>query len=170
MPEEQKMHKPQGATLSRAEMADRLRALRSHGEKAAAIAARLANPEIGDVMKDGTIYAGISPTTKQPMYAAPTDAPLTMEFNDAAEYASTLEIGGKQDFRVPDKEELNVLFKNRKKGAPKGTFNLTGSFDGGCYWSSSESEDAPSAEGQMFKDGSQSLYSLNSSNAVRCVR
>lgn len=31
--------------------------------------------KIGDVMKDGTIYAGISPDTGKEMYAAPVDAP-----------------------------------------------------------------------------------------------
>jgi hypothetical protein len=32
-------------------------------------------PEVGDTMKDGTIYAGISPDTGKPFYAMPEDAP-----------------------------------------------------------------------------------------------
>jgi hypothetical protein len=42
--------------------------------------------EIGDKMADGTIYAGISPDTNKPMYAAPADAPMSMDFNAAAKY------------------------------------------------------------------------------------
>src|SRR4051794_158598 len=44
-------------------------------------------PEPGDKMPDGTIYAGISPDTGKPMFAASADAKLTMTFNEAKEYA-----------------------------------------------------------------------------------
>jgi hypothetical protein len=37
-----------------------------------------AESKVGDKMPDGTIYAGISPDTKQAMYATPADAPTTM--------------------------------------------------------------------------------------------
>ena len=53
--------------------------------------------KIGDKMPDGTIYAGISPDTNQPMYAPPTDASLTMKFNDATEYAAKLDAHGHKD-------------------------------------------------------------------------
>ena len=86
--------------------------------------------KVGYMMKDGTIFAGISPHTKQPMYAAPADAPVKMDFITAAKYAKKLKIGGKKGFRVPTKKELQVLFDNRKEGALKGTFNLT-SFQSG---------------------------------------
>jgi hypothetical protein len=46
-------------------------------------------PKIGDKMPDGTIYAGTSPDTGDPMYTAPADAPLRMTFDEAAEYAKT---------------------------------------------------------------------------------
>jgi hypothetical protein len=126
-------------------------------------------PEIGTMMKDGTIYVGESPTTHKPMYAAPADAPLTKTFGEAAEYAKTLEVGDKKDFRVPDIEELKVLFENREKGALKGTFNLTGSYPSGWYWSGTPYVDG-TAYGQRFSDGIQYNFYRFSNSSVRCVR
>ena len=129
-----------------------------------------ANPKIGDAMPDGTIYVGISPTTNKPMYAALADAPVSMDFNAAAEYAKSLEVGAKKDFRVPSKEELNVLFENREKGALKGTFNLTGLFPAGYYWSSTPNFD-DYAYGQRFSDGAQlDFFTRGFDSSVRCVR
>src|SRR5947207_581062 len=91
--------------------------------------------EPGHIMKDGSIYTGKSPDTGKDMYVASKDAPLMMNFNDAVEYAKTLDMHGRKDWRVPTKAELNVLFENREKGALKGTFNLTDSNSSGWYWS-----------------------------------
>lgn len=71
---------------------------------------------IGDKMPDGTVYAGISPETGKAMYATPADAPLTMKFNAAKDYAQGLnaqKAHGHEDWHVPTKNELNVLFNNR---------------------------------------------------------
>ena len=134
--------------------------------------------EIGNRMPDGTIYAGISPDTKQPMYAAPADAPMSMDFNEAAEYAKGLEVGGKKDFRVPSLNELNVLFQSRDKGALKGTFNLTSSSPE-LHWSST-SDNAYVAwykrfsrdGGEGYGDGFDQRGDLFRDNklSVRCVR
>ena len=70
-------------------------------------------PKIGIEMPDGTIYVGISPETNKPMYAVPVDANLLLTFNQAKEYASKLDAHGYQDWRLPTKAELNVLFNNR---------------------------------------------------------
>src|SRR5579872_840919 len=97
-------------------------------------------PKIGDKMPDGTIYAGISPETNKPMYTTPADAPLTMKFNQAQEYAAKLDAHGQKDWRVPSKAELNVLFNNR---VAVGGFDVTGEYPAGWYWSASSA--APSA-------------------------
>jgi hypothetical protein len=92
---------------------------------------------IGERMPDGTVYAGISPDTRNPMYAMPADSPLTMTFNQAAENAKTAnsqKAHGHDDWHVPTQKELNVLFNNR--GAI-GRFDLTGSYPAGWYWSGS---------------------------------
>ena len=138
-------------------------------EQARLEAEAIANAQVGDKMADGTIFAGISPDTNQPMYAAPADAPLGMDFNAAAKYAEGLEVGGKKGFRIPTKAELNVLFQNREKGALKGTFNLTGSDTAGWYWSSTP-YNVNYAYGQRFSDGGHDFYGRNSDSSVRCVR
>ena len=130
---------------------------------------RWANPEVGDEMPDGTIYAGISPDTNQPIYAAPADAPMSMDFNAAAKYATGLEVGGKKGFRVPSKAELNVLFQNREKGALKGTFNLAGSDPASWYWSGTPYT-FNLAYCQRFSDGLQSYGLRDGVSSVRCVR
>src|SRR5947209_19638573 len=67
----------------------------------------------GERMPDGSVYAGISPDTNEPMYATPADAPLTMKWKQAMEFAARLDAHGHQDWHVPTKSELNVLFQNR---------------------------------------------------------
>ncbi len=124
-------------------------------------------PAIGDTMPDGTIFAGISPTTGKKMFAAPEDAPMGTTFNQAIKYAKSLQISGKKGFRVPTKEELNVLFQNREKGALKGTFNSAGS---GWYWSSSHGA-ANGIYKRCFNNGATATRALRYTAAsVRCVR
>jgi hypothetical protein len=126
---------------------------------------------IGDKMDDGTIFAGISPETKRPMFVLPHDASLTMTFNEAQKYARQLDVCGHQDWRLPTVSELNVLYQNKGKGFLKGTFNESGNDREGWYFAS------PKFLGyndelheQRFSDGSRDwiLRSINSS--VRFVR
>jgi Protein of unknown function (DUF1566) len=126
-------------------------------------------PKIGDKMCDGTIYAGISPDTNKPMYAMPADAPLTMTFNEAAEHAKTTNSQrayGHDDWRVPTKNELNVLFNNR---AAIGGLNVSGSNPAGWYWSATP-YDAWPAWCQRFNDGYQFSYCKDLPSSVRLVR
>jgi Protein of unknown function (DUF1566)/Sulfatase-modifying factor enzyme 1 len=123
-------------------------------------------PNIGDKMPDGTVYAGISPDTGKVMYATPADAPLTMTFNDAQKYAAKLDAHGHQDWRVPTKAELNVLFNNR---AAVGGFNVTGSNPAGWYWSASPNLKWIAWD-QRFSDGYQNYDDEDGRAAVRCVR
>jgi hypothetical protein len=92
-------------------------------------------PKIGDKMPDGTIYAGMSPDTKKPMYAMSQDAPMTMTFHEAAVYAAKLNAHGHQDWRAPTKGELKVLSDHH---VAIGGFDLTGSTPSGWYWSASK--------------------------------
>ena len=125
-----------------------------------------AEPKIGDKMLDGTVFAGISPDTNKPMYVTPAEASLTMTFNDAQKYAAQLDAHGHQDWHVPTKAELNVLFNNR---AAIGGFNVTGSDPAGWYWSASP-DDTWGAWGQRFSDGHQFNDNKGSHSSVRCVR
>jgi hypothetical protein len=125
-----------------------------------------AEPKIGDKMPDGTVFAGISPDTNKSMYATLADAPLTMTFNKATEYAAKLDAHGHQDWHVPTKAELNVLFNNR---AAIGGFNVTGSNPAGWYWSSS-SNYKWFAWVLRFSDGYQYYSGKVNHSSVRCVR
>ena len=55
-----------------------------------------------DEMRDGSIYVGISPEKNKPMYATPVEA-----------YVTKLDAHGYQDWRLPTKAELRMLFNNR---------------------------------------------------------
>jgi hypothetical protein len=124
---------------------------------------------IGDKMPDGTIYAGVSPDTGKKMFALPADASLTMKFNEAQEYAKTTnsqKAYGHDDWRVPTKAELNVLFNNR---AAIGGFDVSGSNPAGWYWSATPSNKW-NAWCQMFSDGDQNASYMVSLSSVRLVR
>jgi hypothetical protein len=123
----------------------------------------------GDRMPDGTVYAGTSPKTGRPMYAAAVDEFLTMIFSEAMKTAGQSRAHGHHDWRVPAKEELNVLQQDKDKGALKGTFNETGPTIAGWYWSSSQFDDLH-AWGQRFSDGGRGWNSGSYRSSVRLVR
>jgi hypothetical protein len=122
--------------------------------------------QVGDRMADGTVYAGISPYTHQPMYATRADAPLTMKWKQAMEYAAKLDAHGHKDWRAPTKSELNVLYNNR---AAISGFDESGSDPAGWYWSSSQYTNYD-AWAQRFSDGGQSDYRKYDVSSLRCVR
>ncbi len=121
---------------------------------------------IGDKMPDGTIYVGVSPNTKKPMYTTPADVPLTMMSNEAIAYAEELAAHGHQDWRVPTNAELNVLFNNR---AAIGGFDLTSSGPAGWYWSAPEGS-TWSTWAQRFSDGYPRHDYKGGHASLRCVR
>jgi hypothetical protein len=130
----------------------------------------------GTVMPDGTIYAGVSPDTGKPIYATPKDAvssflcfpKRTFTLRQAFAQASAMDAYGHQDWRVPTRAELNVLFQNR--GAI-GNFNTSGSTPAGWYWSSSRNILYDhGAWAQRFSDGGQGSNYRAIASALRCVR
>jgi hypothetical protein len=124
-------------------------------------------PKIGEKMPDGTVFAGMSHDAGKPMFTTPADASLTMTFNDAKEYAADLNAHGHQDWRVPTKAELNVLFNNR---ATIGGFDESGSHPAGWYWGASQ-DPIGYAWGQRFSDGVHGHNGHEGNYAsVRCVR
>jgi len=119
-------------------------------------------PPPGDRMDDG-VYAGY--LDGKEIYAAPADAPRSYTFNEAATYATQLNREnylGHDDWRVPNKQELDVLYRNQTEGALKGTFNTE------TYWSSLE--DGDYAWAQRFSDGTQFLTDRYDGSSLRLVR
>jgi|SRR5579864_8757417 len=137
------------------------------GKEAAAIAREtlasrgIKPPEPGDVMPDGTIFAGLSPDTGKSMYTTPADMPKLMSFTWAQFFALGFEAHDHKDWRLPSKAELQVLFNNR---TAIGGFDLNSS-----YWSETASGET-AAWGQRFNDGVQLRYINAAPLSVRCVR
>jgi hypothetical protein len=124
-------------------------------------------PPIGTKMPDGTVYAGISPDSGLPMFTAAQDASERYSYSEAWEIADILNARkhlGHDDWRVPTKAELNVLFNNR---AAIGNFDKTGE----RYWSSTTDRNAmeKSAVAQVFNDGRQSTWMYHNNFRVRLV-
>ena len=123
----------------------------------------------GEVMSDGTVFAGA--VEGEDLYTTPEDAPLTYTFNEAANYAEQLNAQkflGHDDWRVPTKGELDVLFNNR---AAIGGFNASGQYPDGWYWSSTPDFQPVVAWAQDFRDGwPLSNTPVWRSLSLRCVR
>jgi hypothetical protein len=121
-------------------------------------------------MPDGTVYAGLSHTGRV-LYAMPNDAPKAYTFPDAPKYAAQLNrqrAHGHDDWRVPNEDELDVLWMNR---AVIGGFNETGARPWGWYWSSScHKSGSTHARGQRFSDGYRSNNGQRLKSSIRCVR
>ena len=122
-------------------------------------------PEIGDAMPDGTIYAGLSPDTGEAMYTTPRGAGPPLTWKKALAFAAGLDAQGHRDWRTPTSSEMNHLFRNR---AAIGGFDETRSGAGRWYWSSSPDVD-DAVWGQHFSDGFQISYGKLIDSSLRCV-
>src|SRR5579863_2979613 len=121
-------------------------------------------PLVGTVMPDGTIYAGDSPDAGNAMYTTPADVARMMDFNEAAACASNLNVHCHNDWRVPTKAELNVLFNNR---AAIGGFDSSAD---GLYWSATPSIAKGMGWEQRFRDGYQNINYTDVRARIRSVR
>ncbi len=147
-------------------------ALRELAEQSRDAVKRERDPEIGALMSDGTIYAGISPDTHTRLFVAAQDH-LSGSFNVAAqavEKDNAERAHGHDDWRLPTKAELQMLFDNRHVGALKDSFNETGAFDRGWYWSSTFGAGNAVHYQQRFDDGTVNVFHMTSVAASRSVR
>jgi hypothetical protein len=126
--------------------------------------------KIGDRMLDGTIYVGVSPDSGKAFYAAAADTPLMMTFKYAARYAENLDACGHKDWRLPTRNELELMFANRHA---IGGFNKVRDAErSNWYWSSTEHRKHPSLVWCFVVTGGISCwtpkdYACQSSRAVR---
>ena len=84
------------------------------------------------------------------------DFPLLMNWYEANEACK--ELGG--NWRLPTKDELNILFKNKVK---------IGGFSSNHYWSSNDGDEGLAWD-QTFDDGYQDFADMNDDCNVRAVR
>jgi len=94
--------------------------------------------------------------------AAPVDKEFRSNWNNANQQCTQLNINGFTGWRLPTREELDLMYKNLKQ---KGL----GGFDNNWYWSSSQ-EDNANAWRQNFDNGRQSANLKRDPNRVRAVR
>ena len=73
------------------------------------------------------------------------------------------------DWYLPSKEELNLMFQNKVTIDATATANSGAAFTVNGYWSSTEGNDL-SAWIQFFDDGGQDIPSKNDPGYVRAVR
>ena len=90
---------------------------------------------IGTRMKDGTVYAGISPLLDGPFFTLPQNAPLMYTFNEAAEYAADLKEYGYDDWRAPQVSELVVMYN---ASSAIGGFDKNAPFPQNYFWLNTE--------------------------------
>ena len=81
----------------------------------------------------------------------------------AAQYCADAIYNGKDDWYLPSKNELNILYVNK---TAIGNFNTSGTI----YWSSSEYTDIDYAWNKRFSDGLDGSGWRGASYAVRCAR
>ncbi len=119
-------------------------------------------------MPDGTIYAGISPDTNQPMYATAEDVPDLLSYSQALAYARTLSQQTNKNFRLPTEIELAVIFKNH---TAIGDFDTRqGAFPMAWYWSNRTSNFSLTSSAMNFSNGTHDYVNKVCRLSVRCVR
>ena len=86
----------------------------------------------------------------------------------ASQLCQDLNLGGKTDWYLPSKYELNLMYENIGQGNVLGLGNV-GNFANNYYWSSTEA-DYYYAWFQFFFNGGQSSYNKGLPTTVRAVR
>lgn len=129
-------------------------------------------PAIGARMDDKTVYVGVSPDTGEQLFTTPWDAAIGLDFNAAAACVKAInkqKYLGHDDWRLPTKEELNVLYNNADKGVLRGTFDQDPNCPDSWYISSTPGFDN-SVSCQSFSGGTQATCSRSVKSRLRCVR
>jgi uncharacterized Zn finger protein (UPF0148 family) len=99
---------------------------------------------------------------QQRLEVAPASTEFRANWDDAKRRCASLRVNGIGGWRLPDKDELDAMYKQLKK-------NGQGGFSDDWYWSSSESHNND-AWYQRFSDGYQLDYRKYNAGQVRAVR
>lgn len=82
--------------------------------------------QIGDVMEDGSIYAGISPDTNTPFFVASADHVKGLSVQKMLNYLSSEEPHGHRDWQIASRQETIHIFENRMLGKLNSLFGSEG--------------------------------------------
>ena len=94
--------------------------------------------------------------------AAPASAEFSANWDSAIQRCKSMNYGGFTNWRLPDRNELDLMYKNLKQ-------KYLGGFEIDWYWSSSQASNT-SAWSQNFNNGGQNESSKSPTNRVRAVR
>ena len=97
--------------------------------------------KVGQKMKDGSIFAGLTEENEYQIFVMPSDLGILHTFNKAAKAIDRLNKDkdanlGHKDWQIGSLDVMRVVQKNRNEGALKDTFETAASSSG--YWSSTE--------------------------------
>jgi hypothetical protein len=121
---------------------------------------------IGDSYQDGIIFY-LDETGRHGLIALPTDQG-NLAWRKAKSLCDNLEIGTHNDWYLPSKIELNLMYDNIGPGAADPLTNI-GGFGPFVYWSSTNTGGITS-KGQDFSTGRNNNYGLFGKNYIRPVR
>lgn len=94
--------------------------------------------------------------TENNIEISPKENETLLNYNEAIKYCQSLDIEGKSDWRLPNKEELNHIYKSENNLQKR------------SYWSSTEENDL--VNGQNFLSGYQGNFSKKGMLYVRAIR
>ena len=115
---------------------------------------------IGEQYQGGIVFY-VDGTGQHGLIAATRDLPGQYDWQGAKDAGERFVDGGFSDWYLPDKWELNELYKHK---------SVVGGFAANDYWSSTE-DSAVSAWGQYFVNGYEGQYGKTANNGrVRAVR
>lgn len=143
-----------------------------HRASEAKKAEQIAGRRKGDLMPDGTVFLGISPSTGEEFYAMGRDCHLYQNFNGAAAHAKKQngdKALGYGDWRVPTVKELAVMYSLQGTIVALPGIDNVNKDRGGWYWASESLSDRLGAAFD-FTTGKQVEAYKSSASSVRLVR
>lgn len=119
--------------------------------------------KVGDALQDGPNRGWVYCETaeKEPFIVAPKDSGV-MAWQEAMDFAE------REKSNLPTDAELLAMFNARGKGMLAGTFDTSGGYPGGWYWSGTR-EGGDHAWCRRFGSGGYPLFQIKRAS-VRCVR
>jgi hypothetical protein len=121
-------------------------------------------PSVGDVMEDGTIFAGMSPVDGKALYVLPSRINGSMAWDVANKHLSGLNVCGHNDWRLGTPREVEEIYEHRNEGGLKKLFNHLGRET--KFWTSEQKEfdfngrNVPYCGVYLFSDKDEGGYTM----------
>jgi len=120
----------------------------------------------GEVMPDGSIYAGISPTVHRPFFIAACSPTGLLDWDNANEHAKNKNAHGHNDWELPSIEELKDI---SCRSFAKLAFGKSNKSTGALFWSSEKSP-LSGAKHLNMRNKKERMSNRSNKLSVLCVR